>query len=37
MAGSDDEEALGIARNMLDGRAIELWDGDRFIERLGPA
>ena len=37
MAGSDDAEALDIARNMLDGRAIELWDGDRFIERLGPA
>lgn len=33
----DDETASDLARTMLDGRAIELWDRTRFIERFGPA
>ena len=37
IAGCDDEEASGMARDMLDGRTVELWDGNRFIERFGPA
>ena len=36
-SASDDEQASGIARDMLDGRAIELWDRIRFIQRFGPA
>lgn len=36
ISASDDEEASGIARDMLNGRAVELWDRLRFIERLGP-
>ena len=33
----DDVEAYGIARSMMDGRVIELWDRRRFIGRFGPA
>ncbi|MBX9934853.1 MAG: hypothetical protein K2Y56_25640 [Methylobacterium sp.] len=37
IAGFDDEEASDMARDMLDGRAVELWDGNHLIERFGPA
>lgn len=37
ISAGDDEEASGIARGMLDGRAVELWDRLRFIERFGSA
>ena len=33
---SDDAEAIEKARQLLDGRGIELWSGDRFIIRLAP-
>ena len=36
ISAGDDEEASCITRNMLDGRAIELWDKLRFIKRFGP-
>jgi hypothetical protein len=36
IAAGDDAEASGIVRDMLDGRAVELWDGGRFIEQFGP-
>ncbi|KAB1077103.1 hypothetical protein [Methylobacterium soli] len=32
----DDDAALDLARKLLDGRPIELWDGMRFIEHLDP-
>lgn len=35
MAG-DDTEALARATELLDGRAITLWDGARLVERLDP-
>ena len=31
----DDKEASVIAHDMLDGRQMELWDRDRFVERFG--
>ncbi|WP_336492730.1 hypothetical protein [Methylobacterium nigriterrae] len=33
----DDDTALGLARAMLGGHALEIWDGMRFIEHLDPA
>lgn len=30
----DDEEATELAEVMLDGHAVELWDGLRFIEHI---
>jgi CheY-specific phosphatase CheX len=32
----DDENAKRIARQMLKGRTIELWEMSRFIERIEP-
>ena len=32
----DDDMALDLARKLLDGHALELWDGMRFIEHLDP-
>ena len=34
-AGGDDE-AFTIAQNMVDGHAVDLWDGLRFIEHFTP-
>jgi hypothetical protein len=31
---SDDAEAIGQARRLIEGQDIELWSGERFIERL---
>ena len=31
---ADDQEALKEARRALDGRDIELWQGERFIRKL---
>ncbi|GJE54812.1 MULTISPECIES: hypothetical protein [Methylobacterium] len=31
---ADDDEALGFAQAMVDGHAVELWDGLRFIEHF---
>ncbi len=33
---ADDQEAIEIAQQAADGRAIELWERGRFIARLGP-
>ncbi|WP_419953366.1 hypothetical protein [Methylobacterium sp.] len=32
----DDDQALERARSMVDGHAVELWDGMRFIELFPP-
>ncbi len=37
LPAQDDDAALGLARAMLDGHALELWDGMRFIEHLEPS
>ncbi|KAB1071645.1 hypothetical protein [Methylobacterium planeticum] len=34
LAAQDDDTALDLARRLLSGHAIELWDGLRFIEHL---
>ena len=33
---ADDQEAIRIVQQAVDGRAIELWERARFITRLGP-
>jgi hypothetical protein len=33
---ADEQEAIQIAQQAVDGRAIELWERGRFITRLGP-
>lgn len=30
----DDSEAMTVARGMTDGRSVDIWDRERFIERL---
>ena len=37
LSAQDDDTALDLARKLLDGRPIELWDGLRFIEHLDPS
>ncbi|GJD95882.1 hypothetical protein [Methylobacterium iners] len=37
LIAADDDEALALARCMVDGHAIEIWDGLRFIEHIDPA
>lgn len=32
-----DDEAIQHARRLVDGHALELWDGLRFIEQFPPA
>jgi hypothetical protein len=32
----DDAEATETAKRLIDGHAIELWSGERFIARLEP-
>ncbi len=32
----EDQEALRHASNLVDGHAIEVWDGARFIARIEP-
>ncbi|MER2265274.1 hypothetical protein [Methylobacterium oxalidis] len=34
LAARDDEAALVLARTLVDGHAVELWDGMRFIEHF---
>ena len=36
LPAQDDDTALNLARKLLNGHAIELWDGLRFIEHLDP-
>jgi hypothetical protein len=31
---SDDQEAIGLAKQLLDGRDVELWQGARVVTRL---
>jgi hypothetical protein len=31
---ADDDDAIGKAKPLADGSAIELWNGERFITRL---
>ena len=33
---SDEGEARRLAKNAVDGHAVELWQLDRFIERFDP-
>ena len=33
---ADDQEAIQIAQQAVDGRSIELWERARFITRLAP-
>jgi hypothetical protein len=33
---SDENEARRLAKVAVDGHAVELWQGDRFIERFEP-
>lgn len=37
LTAADDAEAMALAAAMVDGQAVELWDGVRFIERFGRA
>lgn len=32
----NDQRASVLARHMVDGRVVELWEGSRFIERFSP-
>ena len=34
--GDEDDEAVERARRLVDGHAVELWDGVRFIEHFPP-
>lgn len=34
LSARNDDEAIGIAKSMVDGHAIELWDGVRFIDHF---
>jgi hypothetical protein len=33
---SDQQEARRLAKRVVDGHAVELWQADRFIERFEP-
>ena len=32
----DDAAAIEVAKTLVDGHDIELWDGDRFVGRFSP-
>lgn len=36
VSASGDDEAMDKAQALIDGHAIDLWDGFRFIERFEP-
>jgi hypothetical protein len=36
IAKTDDEAAKAQARTLVDGHAVDLWDGLRFVERFEP-
>ncbi|RYE97882.1 MAG: hypothetical protein EOO77_38250 [Oxalobacteraceae bacterium] len=36
ISAAGDDEAKGKARALVDGHALDLWDGLRFIERFEP-
>jgi hypothetical protein len=33
---ADDAEAIIWAKQLVDGHAVEVWNGDRFVSRLEP-
>ena len=33
---TDDREAIEKARELAEGHVIEVWNGERFVTRLGP-
>ena len=35
LACKDDHEALATAREVAAGRVVEVWNGERFVARLG--
>lgn len=37
ITAADEAEALHRARTFMDGRSVELWDGDRLVLRLDAA
>lgn len=37
LTARDDDVARQLAEALVDGRAVELWDGLRFIEHFAPA
>jgi hypothetical protein len=36
LIAADDEEAVQLAKSIVDGHAVDLWDGLRFIEHFDP-
>ena len=36
LAANDDDHAIEYAKSMVDGHAIDLWDGLRFIDQFPP-
>jgi hypothetical protein len=36
LIAADDEEAVQLAKAIVDGHAVDLWDGLRFIEHFDP-
>jgi hypothetical protein len=37
LQAATDDEALALASTMIDGYAVELWDGLRFVEHIDAA
>ncbi|GJD95782.1 hypothetical protein [Methylobacterium iners] len=37
ISAESDDIAIEAAKSMVDGHAVELWDGVRFIENFAPA
>lgn len=37
LSAADDDEAISLAQAMMNGHAVELWAGLRFIEHIDPA
>ena len=37
LKATGDDEAISLAKAMVDGHAVELWEGLRFIEHIDPA
>ena len=35
LACNDDHEAIATARELAAGRVVEVWNGERFVARLG--
>lgn len=37
VVAESDDQAIARTRAMVDGHAVELWDGQRFLQRFPPA